>query len=204
MATETYDALLRRGRHLQYATIAWNVMEVFVTIALGVAAGSLALIAFGLDSLVEVFASLVVVWYIADHAAHGRAARALRLVAVAFGALAVYLVAAGCYNLARGESASSSPAGIAYLAATAVVMFVLARMKRTLARAADSEPLGAEASMTFLDGWLAVGILTALVLDAVAGWWWADPAAALLVAVFCAIEAVDNWREAGRASTLGA
>src|SRR6516164_7846745 len=96
-----HDALLARGRRLQYATIAWNVMEVFVTIGLGVAAGSLALIAFGLDSLVEVFASAVVIWFIANHHEERRTQRALRLVGVAFAVLAVYLVAASMYNFVR-------------------------------------------------------------------------------------------------------
>ena len=195
-SSEVNQVLFRRGRRLQYATIAWNLMEVFVTIGLGIAAGSLALVAFGLDSLVEVFASVVVVWYIADHDAHGRSRRALRLVAVAFAVLAAYLIAASIYNISSGETAGSSPLGIAYLAITAVVMFGLAALKRNTARAACSAPLAAEASMTFLDGWLATGILVALVLNAVAGLWWADPAAATLVALFCAREAVENWREA--------
>src|SRR5689334_24280023 len=121
MATqpESEPALYRRGRHLQYATIAWNVLEVFVTIGLGIAAGSLALIAFGLDSLVEVFASGAVIWYIADHDAGGRSRRALELVAAAFALLAAYLIVASIYNLAAGEAADSSPLGIAYLAITA-------------------------------------------------------------------------------------
>jgi len=187
----------RRGRRLQYATIAWNLMEVFVTIGLGVAAGSLALVAFGLDSLVEVFASVVVVWYLVDHDATGRARRALRLVAIAFGVIGTYLIAASVYNLVSGEQAASSPFGIAYLAITAVVMFTLARLKRSNARAIGSQPLAAEASMTFLDGCLAGGILVALACNTVAGWWWADPAAAMLVSAFCAREAVATWREAG-------
>jgi divalent metal cation (Fe/Co/Zn/Cd) transporter len=191
-----HDALLARGRRLQYATIAWNLMEVVVTIGLGVTAASLALIAFGLDSLVEVFASLVVVWYISNHHAEARARHSLRLVAVAFAVLAVYLVAASTYNLAQGDAADSSPLGIIYLAVTACVMFGLARTKRTLATTARSEPLAAEARMTFLDGCLASGILVALALNAVWGIWWADPAAACLVAAFCGREAVDNWRDA--------
>jgi divalent metal cation (Fe/Co/Zn/Cd) transporter len=191
-----HAALLRRGRHFQYATIVWNLVEVFVTIGLGVAAGSLALVAFGLDSLVEVFASVVVVWYIADDAAVGRVSRALRLVAAAFAFLGTYLVAASLYNIVQGQAAESSPFGIAYLAVTAVVMFLLARLKRRIADAASSTPLGAEASMTFLDGCLATGILVALVLNTIAGLWWADPAAALLVAAFCLREAVQNWSEA--------
>src|SRR3954468_22341415 len=95
---ETDDALLAHGRRLEITTIAWNVMEVVVTITLGVAAGSLALIAFGLDSLVEVFASVIVIWYIGDHHAAHRARYALRLVALAFMALGSYLLAASIYN----------------------------------------------------------------------------------------------------------
>jgi divalent metal cation (Fe/Co/Zn/Cd) transporter len=195
-AHQARQALLRRGRRLQYATIAWNLMEVVVTIGLGVTAGSLALVAFGLDSLVEVFASLVVVWYIADDAAVGRAPRALRLVAVAFAFLAVYLIVASTYNIVRGQAAGSSPFGIAYLAVTAVVMFLLARLKRAISDAARSAPLAAEASMTFIDGCLALGILIALALNTAAGLWWADPVAALLVAGLCGREAVENWHDA--------
>jgi divalent metal cation (Fe/Co/Zn/Cd) transporter len=197
-----HDELLARGRRLQYATIAWNLMEVVVTIGLGVAAASLALIAFGLDSLVEVFASLVVLWYIANHHAEARARRAMRLVAVAFAVLALYLVAASVYNLTQGDAADSSPLGIAYLAVTACVMFGLANTKRRVAAAARSEPLAAEARLTFLDGCLASGILIALVLNAAWGIWWADPAAACLVAAFCAREATDNWRESRSALRL--
>ncbi len=198
MTDDVHESLLQRGRNLQYATIAWNAMEVFVTIGLGIAAKSLALVAFGLDSLVEVFASLVVVWHLVDHDAEGRSNRALRLVAVAFAVLAIYLFVASVYAIWSGEVADSSPFGIAYLAMTAAVMFVLARLKRATASTIGSSPLQAEARMTFLDGCLATGILTALVLNAAFGLWWADPAAAALVALFCAREAVDNWREAGR------
>jgi divalent metal cation (Fe/Co/Zn/Cd) transporter len=192
---DAHDALLERGRRLEIATIGWNVMEVFVTVSLGVAAASLALIAFGLDSLVEVFASAVVIWYIQDHHAERRARHALRLVAAAFGVLGAYLVGAGVYNLAQGNEAGSSPLGIAYLAVTACAMFTLAVKKRRLARAARSEPLAAEAQMTFLDGCLAIGILVALVMNAVWGIWWADPAAACLVALFCFREAIVNLAE---------
>jgi divalent metal cation (Fe/Co/Zn/Cd) transporter len=194
---ELHDELLAQGRRYELATIAWNAMEVFVTIGLGLAAGSLALVAFGLDSLVEVFASVVVIWYIGNHHAEDRARHALRLVAVAFGVLGVYLLGASISNLVQGEVADSSPVGIAYLAVTACVMFWLARRKRALARAAHSEPLGAEAQLTFLDGCLATGILVALVLNAAWGIWWADPGAAALVAVFCFREAVTTWSESG-------
>jgi divalent metal cation (Fe/Co/Zn/Cd) transporter len=198
---EMHDPLLARGRRLELLTIGWNVMEVFVTVGLGMAAGSLALIAFGLDSLVEVFASLVVVRYIGNHHAEGRARNSLRLVAVAFGLLGIYLLAASVYNLIQRDVADSSPLGIAYLAITACVMFALAFQKRSLARAARSGPLAAEAHLTLLDGCLATGILVALVMNAAWGLWWADPAAALVVALFCFREAAANWSES-RSNTL--
>jgi divalent metal cation (Fe/Co/Zn/Cd) transporter len=192
---ERHDALLARGRRLEIVTIVWNLVEVFVTIGLGLAASSLALVAFGLDSLIEVFASVVVIWYIGNHHAERQAMRALRLIAVAFAVLGVYLLAASLHNLSQGDIADNSPLGIAYLAVAASAMFVLAQKKRLLAREARSEPLAAEANMTFLDGCLATSILFALATNALWGIWWADPAAALLVAVFCFREAFANWSE---------
>jgi divalent metal cation (Fe/Co/Zn/Cd) transporter len=199
---DLHDVLLARGRRLEFLTIGWNLMEVFVTIGLGLAAGSLALIAFGLDSLVEVFASGVVIWYIGNHHAENRARHALRLVALAFCVLGVYLLGASVYNLARANPADSSPIGVAYLAVTACVMFGLALRKRSLARAAHSEPLAAEAHLTLLDGCLATTILVALVMNTAWGIWWADPVAALVVALFCFREAAANWFES-RSGAIG-
>lgn len=198
MATGQHDQvrLERVGSRLQWGTIAWNSVEVFVTIGLGITAGSLALIAFGLDSLVEVFASLVVVWHMnpgvdGHHARRDR--RAMRLVSAAFALLAIYLVVAGVRQLTLGEQPDSSPVGIAYLFVTAIVMFSLARWKRRVGTALNSEPFRAEASMTFLDGCLATSILIALALNLVLGWWWADPAAALLIGAVAAREARESW-----------
>ena len=200
MATEDQDRIRLElvGRRLQWATIAWNSLEVFVTIGLGVAAGSLALIAFGLDSLVEVFASLVVIWHMnpgADGHDEHRDRKAMRLVGVAFGVLAAYLLVAGVRQLAAHAEPDGSPAGIAYLAVTAVVMFSLARWKRRVGRALDSDPFRAEASLTFLDGCLATSILAALALNLAWGWWWADPVAALLIGAVAVREARESWLE---------
>lgn len=189
----------RIGRRLQLATIAWNSLEVFVTIGLGIVARSLALVAFGLDSLVEVFASLVVLWHMSPGSGGHRAqrdGRAMRLVGVAFAVLAAYLLIAGTRQLVSHEVPEASPLGIAYLAVTAGVMFGLARWKRRVGDALDSDPFRAEASMTFLDGCLATSILTALALNWAFGWWWSDPAAAILVGAVAAREARDAWREA--------
>lgn len=180
----------RRARHLEVATIAWNVCEVFVTIGLGIASGSLALIAFGLDSVVEIFASSVVLWHLDGEPGPARTRRALRLVAAAFFALAVVLLAAGVRNLAIGHRPDDSPWGIAYLALTAVVMFGLAVAKQRTSRAIDDHPLVHEARVTFLDGTLAIGILLALVLNAAFGWWWADSLAAIVVGVLAVFEGI--------------
>jgi divalent metal cation (Fe/Co/Zn/Cd) transporter len=187
------ERVVRLGRRLQWATIAWNSVEVFVTVGLGLAAGSLALVAFGLDSLIEVFASLVVVWRLGpggrvDEASRDR--RALRLVAVAFGVLAAYLLAAGARQLAGGHEPGESPAGIAFLAVTAGVMFGLAAWKRRVGTVLVSPPFLAEASITFLDGCLAASILAALALNLTLGWWWADPVAAIVIG---AVAAREGW-----------
>ena len=190
--------LRRRGLRLEWATNAWNAMEVVVTIALGVQAGSLALIAFGLDSVVEIFASTVVIRNMHDDrqdAGDRRVHRALRLIAVAFWALAAFLTLMSVRGLIRQDRPDSSPVGIAYLAVTSCVMFGLAHLKRTTARALGSEPLRAEAGMTFLDGCLSGGVLAALALNASLGWWWADPIAALAVAAVAVLEGIGHWRD---------
>jgi divalent metal cation (Fe/Co/Zn/Cd) transporter len=200
--TDDVKSARRRALRLEYATIAWNIVEAALTIGLGVAAGSLALIGFGTDSLIELFASVVVVWHLSPgRTAPGadRTRLALRLVAAAFAALAAVLLVAGIRDLVAARHAGESPWGIAYLAVTAVVMFALAAAKRRAARELGSAPLASEAAMTFLDGLLAVGTMIGLALNLAFGWWWADPAAALLVAVAAANEALENWAEAGEA-----
>jgi divalent metal cation (Fe/Co/Zn/Cd) transporter len=184
------------GRRLEWLTIGWNAMEVGVTVALGVAAGSLALVAFGVDSLVEIFASLVVVWHMNDRGAKqgGRRTPALRLVSVAFGLLAVSLLAGAVDGIISDRRPDSSPWGMAYLGITALVMFALASLKRRAAVGVDDDPLRAEASMTFLDGCLAVGVLAALAANATLGWWWADPAAAGIVGAAAGWAARENWK----------
>lgn len=193
-----HDRLQRRGIRLEWATTGWNLMEVFVTIGLGVAAGSLALVAFGLSSMIEVFASSVVIWHLRegrDPAPH-LTRLAFKLIAIAFFALAAFLFVTSGRSLVLGLHPGESPLGIAYLAVTAAVMFTLAGIKRRTARAMGSGPLEAEAAMTFLDGWLCVGILTALGVNIVLGWWWADAVAALGIGVFAAREGLESLREA--------
>ncbi len=173
-------------------------MEVAVTVTLGIRAGSLALVAFGLDSVIEIFASTVVIRNLRDDRrdpGDRRVHRALRLIAVAFWILAAFLVVMSVRGLILGDRPGDSPVGAVYLAVTAGVMFGLARLKRVTGDQLGSEALQAEASMTLLDGCLATGILAALVLNTWLGWWWTDAAAALLVAGVAAKEGIDHWRE---------
>lgn len=187
--------LRRRGRRLEVLTTAWNVGEVVVTLALGFLGGSLALVAFGLDSLVEIFASLVVLWHLGRPASSdGRRAR--RLVAGAFVVLGLYLGAAGIHGLAEHAAPVSSTLGIGFLCSTVIAMLALAIAKRRVGTALVSGPLLANATMTLLDGALAAGVLAALVLDQVVGWWWADPVAALAMAALALTEGTRSFREA--------
>jgi divalent metal cation (Fe/Co/Zn/Cd) transporter len=194
----TREALETRGLRLEYATILWNVVEMFIAIGLGVAARSVALVAFGLDTMVELFASGVVVWHLRHPGRDSDriTARALRLVAVAFFVLAVVVTVSAVSTLATSTAPDESPFGIAYLALTAAVMLSLGAAKRATGRRLESEPLTAEARMSIIDAALALGVLVGLAANALFGWWWADPIAALLVAVAAIREGIENLEEA--------
>ena len=158
------------ARRLQWAAISWNA--------------------------VEVFASLVVLWHMGDADDDPQTSRdqmARRLVALAFGLLAASLLVASAHTLWIGTEPDSSPLAIGYLSVTVVVMFTLARLKERIGARLESEPFRAEASMTFLDGCLAAGILIALVLNTTLGWWWADPLAAAVVGLVAASEAREGF-----------
>jgi divalent metal cation (Fe/Co/Zn/Cd) transporter len=193
------SVLHRRGRRLEYLTTAWNSLEAVVAVVTGLAAHSLALVAFGLDSCIEVFASLVVLWHLggAPEATEPlRARRALRLIAAAFGVLSLYLAGQAVHALIARTQPASAPVGIAFMGATVVVMFVLARAKRRTGRALGNRPLVANGTMTFIDGCLAAGVLVALGLQTIAGWWWTDPLAAGVVAIVAFNEAREGWQSA--------
>lgn len=190
--------LTRRAVRLQYTTILWNVGEALITLALGITAGSLALIGFGSDSLIEIFASLVVLWHLRGEAHRHRTGRALRLVGAAFVLLALTLGAFAVRDLWMGRVPEESWPGIVFMAVTAGVMFWLAFAKRRAAFDLSSEPFRAEAEMSFLDGLLSLGTLGGLLLNAVLGWWWADPLAGILIAGIALREARENFEEASQ------
>ena len=199
---QTRESLEARGLHLEYATITWNAVEMVIAIGLGIAARSLALVAFGLDTMVELFASGVVVWHLRHPGRDSDriTAQALRLVAWAFFVLAIVVSVGAAWALVSGAAPDESPIGIAYLALTAVVMLALGAAKRATGRRLGSEPLEAEARMSIIDAALALGVLIGLAANALFGWWWADPVAALLVAVAAAREGFENLEEASELS----
>ena len=195
MSTQRLEA---RAMRLEYATIGWNAVEMLISIGLGIAAQSLALIAFGLDTMVELFASGVVVWHLRHPGRESdrTTARALRLVAAAFAALAVIVATASIWALVTSTAPDESPWGIVYLAATVLVMLGLGLAKRSTGVKLDSEPLVAEARMSILDAALALSVLIGLAANVLFGWWWADPVAALFVSVAALNESFENFEEA--------
>ena len=180
--------LLRRGVRLEQATLAWNVVGVAVLAATAIAAHSIALAAFGFDSLVEIGASAVVLWELAEKATD-RSAKALRLIGYAFVILVPYVVAVGVASLLLAGHPRHSPYGIGWTAATFVVMLVLALGKRRTGRALQNEVLIAEGRVTTIDAYLAASVLVGLALNAALGWWWADPLASLVVVFYAVQEA---------------
>lgn len=194
--TEERGPLERRGRRLEYGTTTWNSLEAIVAISTGVASHSLALVAFGLDSCIEVFASVVVLWHLggaAEEADPGRTRRAMRLIGAAFAVLGVGLAVGSVRGVLGGTESTPSVVGTAFMGATVAVMFSLAWGKRRTGAALKNRPLLANASMTLIDGCLAAGVLVALGVDRVAGWWWADPLAAGIVALVALNEARASW-----------
>lgn len=196
MVSTPHHELRSRALRLQYATIAWNAGEAVLTIALGISAGSLALIAFGSDSIVEIVASVVVLWHLRGEARPERTRRALRLVGLAFALLAVSLLIFAVRDLVTGREPGESWPGIVYLAITALVMFGLAVAKRRVATSLASKPFSAEAEMTYLDGLLSTATLVGLALNALFGLWWADPAAGMLIAIMAIRESAESFEEA--------
>ncbi|MFE9428660.1 cation transporter [Kitasatospora sp. NPDC006697] len=180
--------LLRRGFALERATLAWNVVGIVVLAVAALSAKSVALAGFGLDSLIEIGASTVVIWELSG-TGEERQRRALRLIGGAFAALALYLLAQSSYVLATGHHARHSPLGITWTAVTAVVMFALAYGKARTGAALDNPVLRTEGRVTLVDGVLATAVLLGLVVNAAAGWWWADPLAGFVVVLYAAREA---------------
>jgi len=184
----SHARLLRHGFALEYATLGWNVAGVVVLALSAIAARSVALAGFGLDSLIEIGASTVVIWELSG-TGEARQRRALRLIGYAFAVLACYLLIQSSWALISGHRAGHSPAGIIWTAVTAVAMFGLAAGKSRVGKALDNPVLRTEGRVTLIDGILAAAVLAGLALNATAGWWWADPLAGYVLVYYAAREA---------------
>jgi divalent metal cation (Fe/Co/Zn/Cd) transporter len=185
--------LTRRGRLLEWSTLVWNIGGVLVLAILAIAASSVALIGFGLDSLIEIGASAVVLWELAG-TGEDRRHRALRLIGVAFVALAIYLTAQSTWALVVAHRASPSVPGIVWTGVTALVMFALAGGKGATGRALGNAVLVTESRVTFVDALLAVAVLLGLLLNLALGWWWADPVVGYIIVFYAAREAIQIFR----------
>ncbi|MEV7358502.1 cation transporter [Kitasatospora sp. NPDC091276] len=185
-------ALLRRGFALEYTTLAWNVAGFVVLAVAAISARSVALAGFGLDSLIEIGASAVVVWELSG-TGEARQRRALRLIGGGFTLLALYLLVQSTFVLATGFRPHHSSLGIGWTAVTAAVMFALAASKARTGAALDNQVLKTESRVTLIDGLLAVAVLAGLLLNTTLGWWWADPLAGYVLAYYALREAKETF-----------
>lgn len=189
-----------RGRRLEYLTILWNSLEAIISIVAGIIAGSVALVGFGLDSVIEVSSGVIMLWRLGnsseqDHLSRERSERlALRLIGISFLALATYVAADACFTLVARHAPERSIPGIIIATLSLIVMPLLARAKRRVASALDSGAMQADSRQTDICAYLSAILLGGLLLNATLGWWWADPAAALCMTPIIAKEGLDALR----------
>ena len=188
--------LERRARWLAWGGIAWHLVEFAIAIAAGIAASSIALIGFGFDSLIESLAALVVVWLFTGSRLGSERAerRAQQLIALSFYLLAAYVAVEATRTLVQGTRPEVSWVGIALAAFTAATMPLLAIAKRRVGRSLGSSATVQEASQTWLCAYLSIALLIGLGANAAFGWWWADPAAAFVIAGVAVREGRESWR----------
>jgi divalent metal cation (Fe/Co/Zn/Cd) transporter len=188
--------LRRRGFALEYATMAWMVAEAGVAITAGVLASSIVLIGFGLDSVIEFFAAIIVIWQLrGEIAGQHRETRAVRLIGLTFFALAAYLAAESIHDLLTRARPGESAAGLAVSAAALIVMPVLAAAKRRTGQAMGNRTMVTESAETFFCAYTSAAALAGVGLNTALGWWWADPAAALVIAALAVKEGLEAWHD---------
>jgi divalent metal cation (Fe/Co/Zn/Cd) transporter len=189
---------VRRGLRLEYLTLGWNSLEALIAIGAGVIAGSIALIGFGFDSVVECVSGAVLVWRLRTDSDLHRRERveqiSLRLVGISFLLLAAYVAYEAIENLLSRQAPEHSFPGIILAAASLLVMPLLARAKRRVAQNLNSSAMHADSRQTDLCAYLSAILLGGLVLNATVGWWWADPVAALIMVPIIVKEGADALR----------
>jgi divalent metal cation (Fe/Co/Zn/Cd) transporter len=191
--------LVRWARLLAWVGNAWHAIEFAVALGAGVAAGSIALVGFGIDSLIEALAGFAILWRFGGGRAHSDSAEraAQRLVAASFFVLALYVGIEAMRTLIAGDHPAASWIGIGLAAFTAPTMPVLATAKRRVGRQLDSPATVKEGAQNLVCAYLSVALLVGLLVNAVMGWWWADPIAALAIGAVAAREGVQSWRGEG-------
>jgi divalent metal cation (Fe/Co/Zn/Cd) transporter len=194
-------ALVRRGQRLTWATLGYNSLEAVLSVGAGIAAGSVALVGFGVDSVIELSSSIAALWRLRSDAAPEVRERVerqvLRFIGACFLLLAIYVSVDALHTLITRAAPDESLLGIAIAIGSLLVMPLLARAKRRVASALESGALRAEARQTELCTWLSAILLAGLLLNATVGWWWADPIAALAMVPLIwreGIEAVSGAR----------
>ncbi|RSM39061.1 cobalt transporter [Amycolatopsis balhimycina DSM 5908] len=193
-APDRRAVLVRRVRLLVAATITYNVVEAVVALTAGAAASSGALIGFGLDSVIEVASAVAVAWQFSGADPEARERRALKAIAISFFALAIYVTGEAVSTFFTGAAAESSRTGIVLAAISLVVMPVLSAAQRRAGRELGSASAVADSRQTLLCTYLSAVLLAGLLLNALAGWWWADPAVALAIAAVAVNEGRTAWR----------
>jgi divalent metal cation (Fe/Co/Zn/Cd) transporter len=189
----------RRARALAWGGIAWHFVEFGIAIGAGIAAGSIALIGFGADSLIEAFAGFVVVWLLTGGRLRSTTAerRAQQLIAASFFLLAAYVTVESIRSLVGGQHPETSWIGIGLAAVAAITMPLLARAKQRVGSSLHSSAAVKEGAQNMVCAYLSVALLLGLLANALAGWWWADPAAALVIAAVAVKEGYESWRGEG-------
>lgn len=188
------ERLSRRAQLLAGASVAYNLVEAAIAITAGVVTGSVALVGFGLDSIIEVSSGLIILWQFRHRLPESRERAALRLMAVSFFALAVYVTVESVRALAAGHQADASPVGIALAVASLIVMPLLSRAQRAAGTALGSNAVVADSMQTLLCTYLSAVLLVGLLLNATLGWAWADPIAGLVIAAIAVKEGREAWR----------
>jgi divalent metal cation (Fe/Co/Zn/Cd) transporter len=197
-ANPTRLDLVRRGQRLEYFTLAWNGLEALVSVIAGLIAGSVALVGFGLDSMIEVVSGTALLWRLhhdLDHSRRGRVERTtLRIVGWCFLALALYILCESVAALVCHETPETSIPGILIAAAAVIIMPLLARAKRRVAAGIGSAAMNADSKQADFCAYLSAILLSGLLLNAAVGWWWADPVAGIVMVPIIAREGVNGLK----------
>lgn len=188
--------LVRRARLLAWGGNAWHAVEFAVAVGAGIAAGSIALIGFGADSLLEAFTGFIILWRFAERRSDSEHAerRAQQLVAASYALLVAYILVESLRTLLGGHHPDTSWVGIGLAAFTAATMPLLALAKRRVGRRLGSSATVSEAAQNQICAYLSIALVAGLLANALADWWWADPVAALVIAAVAAREGIESWR----------